>query len=133
MSVKDCFTFRITRNADLSVEEDEADDLMLAIEQELRKRRLGGSVVRMEIESGMNETMRTTLMSELRLNEEDVYDVDGFVGLADLMRFMSLPLRDPSWKPVVPNVWKAASSGEGEDVFSIIRRRDRLVHHHYQA
>ncbi len=136
MSVKDCFTFRITRNADLSVEEDEADDLMLAIEQELRKRRLGGSVVRMEIESGMNETMRTTLMSELRLNEEDVYDVDGFVGLADLMSFMSLPLsdlKDPSWKPVVPNVWKAASSGEGEDVFSIIRRRDRLVHHPYQA
>jgi len=136
MSVKACFTFRITRNADLAVEEDEADDLMLAIEQELRKRRLGGSVVRMELEAGMNETMRATLMSELILNEEDVYDVDGFVGLTDLMRFMSLPLsklKDDHWKPVVPGVWKAASSGEGEDVFSIIRRRDRLVHHPYQA
>ncbi len=136
MSVKACSTFRITRNADLAVEEDEADDLMLAIEQELRKRRLGGSVVRMEIESGMNETMRATLMSELALTEEDVYEVEGIVGLADLMSFMSLPLtdlKDESWKPVVPSVWKAANSGEGEDVFSIIRRRDRLVHHPYQA
>jgi len=136
MSVKSCFTFRITRNADLSVEEDEADDLMLAIEQELRKRRLGGSVVRMEIESGMNETMRATLMSELALTEEDIYDVEGFVGLADLMSFMALPLsdlKDNRWKPTVPSVWKSANSGEGEDVFSIIRRRDRLVHHPYQA
>ena len=136
MSVKSCSTFRITRNADLAVEEDEADDLMLAIEQELRKRRLGGSVVRMEIEPHMNETMRTTLMSELSLTEEDVYEVEGFLGLADLMSFMSLPLsdlKDERWKPVVPSVWKAANSGEGEDVFSIIRRRDRLVHHPYHA
>ncbi|MEM9947634.1 MAG: polyphosphate kinase 1 [Cyanobacteria bacterium P01_D01_bin.36] len=136
MSVKSCSTFRITRNADLSVEEDEADDLMLAIEQELRKRRLGGSVVRMEIESGMNEGMRTTLTNELALSEEDIYEVEGFVGLADLMSFMSLPLselKDTRWKPMVPSVWKAANSGEGEDVFDIIRRRDRLVHHPYQA
>ncbi|MEL6554226.1 MAG: polyphosphate kinase 1 [Cyanobacteria bacterium J06621_11] len=136
MTVKDCFTFRITRNADLSVEEDEADDLMLAIEQELRKRRLGGSVVRMEIDPGMNTTMRSTLMSELALDEEDVYEVEGLVGLADLMSFMSLPLedlKDRRWKPVIPAVWKSAISGEGEDVFSIIRRRDRLVHHPYHA
>ena len=136
MSVKDCFTFRITRNADLSVEEDEADDLMLAIEQELRKRRLGGSVVRMELEAGMNSTMRSTLMSELALEEEDVYEVEGLVGLSDLMSFMSLPLeelKDHRWKPVVPSAWKSATSGEGEDVFSIIRRRDRLVHHPYHA
>ncbi|MEO0768112.1 MAG: polyphosphate kinase 1 [Cyanobacteria bacterium J06649_4] len=136
MSIKDCFTFRITRNADLSVEEDEADDLMLAIEQELRKRRLGGSVVRMELEAGMNTAMRSTLMNELSLAEEDVYDVEGFIGLADLMSFMSLPLpelKDAKWSPVTPAPWKAANSGEGEDVFSLIRRRDRLVHHPYQA
>ncbi|MEL6352322.1 MAG: polyphosphate kinase 1 [Cyanobacteria bacterium J06627_28] len=136
MSVKDCFTFRITRNADLSVEEDEADDLMLAIEQELRKRRLGGSVVRMEIEAGMDAAMRSTLMNELNLKEEDVYDVEGFIGLADLMSFMGLPLpelKDAGWKPVTPATWKAAGSGEGEDVFALIRRRDRLVHHPYQA
>ena len=63
MQVNNCYTFRVTRNADLSVEEDEADDLMLAIEQELRKRRLGGSVVRMELEKGMPSAMRSTLIA----------------------------------------------------------------------
>ena len=136
MSVKDCYTFRITRNADLSVEEDEADDLMLAIEQELRKRRLGGSVVRMEIEKGMKGTMRATLLDQLSLSEKDVYDVEGLLGLTDLMSFMGLPineLKDDRWKPVTPAPWKLAAQGEGEDVFSLIKRRDRLVHHPYQA
>ncbi|MBE9062001.1 polyphosphate kinase 1 [cf. Phormidesmis sp. LEGE 11477] len=136
MSVKDCYTFRITRNADLSVEEDEADDLMLAIEQELRKRRLGGSVVRMEIEKGLNGPMRATLLDQLSLRENDVYDVEGLLGLTDLMSFMGLPLselKDDRWKPVTPAPWKLAAQREGEDVFSFIRRRDRLVHHPYQA
>ena len=136
MSIKDCYTFRITRNADLSVEEDEADDLMLAIEQELRKRRLGGSVVRMEIQKGMNSTMRATLLDQLSLSENDVYDIEGLLGLTDLMSFMALPvneLKDERWKPVTPASWKLAAQGEGEDVFSLIRRRDRLVHHPYQA
>ncbi|MEL6161331.1 MAG: polyphosphate kinase 1 [Cyanobacteria bacterium J06623_5] len=136
MSVKNCSVFRITRNADLYVEEDEADDLMLAIEQELRKRRLGGSVVRMESESGMNGAMRTTLMNELNLSERDVYDVEGLIGLTDMMSFMSLPLndlKDSSWKPVTPAHWKAVRQGDSDDVFSLIRRRDRLVHHPYQA
>ncbi len=136
MTVNNCYTFRITRNADLSVEEDEADDLMLAIEQELRKRRLGGSVVRMELEAGMPATMRATLMNELKIQEEDAYEVEGPMGLSDLMSLMSLPLaelKDPYWTPVTPASWKAASHAEGEDVFSLIRRRDRLVHHPYHA
>ena len=136
MSVKDCYAFRITRNADLSVEEDEADDLMLAIEQELRKRRLGGSVVRMELEVGMSMAMRTTLMNELKLQEEDLYEIEGPLGLTDLMSLMSLPvaeLKDPDWTPVTPSSWKATQHAEGESVFSMIRRRDRLVHHPYHA
>jgi polyphosphate kinase len=136
MTVNNCYTFRITRNADLSVEEDEADDLMLAIEQELRKRRLGGSAVRIEIETGMPLTMRATLMNELKIQEEDAYEVEGPMGLSDLMSLMSIPLselKDPYWTPVTPAVWKTASRSEGEDVFSLIRRRDRLVHHPYHA
>ncbi|MGC1310190.1 MAG: polyphosphate kinase 1 [Phormidesmis sp.] len=136
MTVKDCHAFRITRNADLSVEEDEADDLMLAIEQELRKRRLGGSVVRMEVAVGMSPTMHITLMNELKLQEEDVYEIEGPIGLSDLMSLMSLPLndlKDPHWTPVVPANWKVAAQSEGESVFSMIRRRDRLVHHPYHA
>ena len=136
MSVQDCYTFRITRNADLSVEEDEADDLMLAIEQELRKRRLGGSVVRMELEVGMPLAMRLTLMNELKIQEEDIYEIEGPIGLTDLMGLVSLPisdLKDPPWQPVTPASWKAIQHAEGEDVFSLIRRRDRLVHHPYHA
>ena len=136
MQVNSCYTFRITRNADLSVEEDEADDLMLAIEHELRKRRLGGSVVRMELEAGMSPTMRATLMNELIIQEEDVYEIEGPIGLSDLMSFMSLPLaklKDPRWTPVTPGSWKAVPHAEGESVFSLIRRRDRLVHHPYHA
>ncbi len=136
MSVKDCYAFRITRNADLSVEEDEADDLMLAIEQELRKRRLGGSVVRMELEVGMRPAMRATLMNELKIQEEDVYEIEGPLGLTDLMNLMAIPLAElkyPDWTPVTPASWKATQHAEGESVFSMIRRRDRLVHHPYQA
>ena len=135
MVVKDCYPFRITRNADLSVEEDEADDLMLAIEQELRKRRLGGSVVRLELEASMDPEMRATLMSELKIQEKDVYEIESPLGLADLMSFMSLPLpdlKDKPWKAVTPPSWKAAQA-EGGGIFAMIRRRDRLVHHPYDS
>ena len=135
MEVKDCYPFRITRNADLSVEEDEADDLMLAIEQELRKRRLGGSVVRLELESTMEPGMRATLMNELKIQEKDVYEIESPLGLTDLMSFMSLPLsnlKDKPWTAVTPPSWKAASQ-DGGDIFSMIRRRDRLVHHPYDS
>lgn len=136
MDVNDCHTFRITRNADLYVEEDEADDLMLAIEQELRKRRLGGSVVRMEIETGMTQAMRTTLMNELNIQDEDIYEIEGPIGLVDLMSLIGLPiaeLKDPRWTPVTPASWQTAQHAEGESIFSLIRRRDRLVHHPYQS
>ncbi|MEO1401035.1 MAG: polyphosphate kinase 1 [Cyanobacteria bacterium J06635_1] len=141
MMIDDCYTFRITRNADLAVEEDEADDLMLAIEQELRKRRLGGSVVRMEIQASTSPTVRSTLMQEMGLTEADVYDVEGLIGLGDLMSLMSIPLpelKDPKWSAVVPRSWHFAYPSDADsevtrDVFDLIRERDRLVHHPYYS
>ena len=136
MDIKSCSSFRITRNADLDLEEDEADDLMMAIEQELRKRRLGGSVVRMEMEAGMSPAMKATLMNQLKIQDEDVYEVEGPLGLVDLMSLMSLPLpelQDEPWKPVIPSSWRSAIHHDGGDIFSMIRRRDRLVHHPYQS
>lgn len=138
MVVEDYYAFRITRNADLSVEEDEADDLMLAIEQELRKRRLGGSVVRMEVESGASADVHATLMHELKLVDKDVYEVEGLLGLVDLMDLFSLPLpelKDAKWSPVVPRAWQSANQrdSDGEDIFSLIRRHDRFVHHPYES
>jgi polyphosphate kinase len=146
MVVQDYYTFRITRNADLEVEEDEADDLMLAIEQELRKRRKGGSAVRMEIEAHTPETVRATLMRELDLTDDDVYDIAGLVSLGDLMIFLRLALpdhKDPSWTPLVPSVFQRLTPPEVddptlemedmEDFFAVIRRQDQLVHHPYHA
>lgn len=143
MNIMECYAFRVTRNADLSVEEDEADDLLLAIEQELHKRRLGGSTVRLEIQASTPENLRSTIMRELDLAENDVYDLDGLLGLGDLMSFMglSLPeLKDESWSPVIPPRLHRLQdfninnpNGDGEDFFSIIRDKDLLVHHPYHS
>ncbi len=139
MNIQEYHPFRITRNADLEVEEDEADDLMLAIEQELRKRRVGGSAVRMEVQASMPESVKKMLMRELGLLERDVYEVDGLLGLADLMYFMQLPLpelKDPAWTPGIPPRLRRLSEAdldEGEDIFSVIRTADLMVHHPYQS
>jgi polyphosphate kinase len=142
--VQECHPFRVTRNADIAVEEDEADDLMLAIEQEIRKRRIGKSAVRLEIQSSMPENVKSRLMEELRLAQIHVYDVDGLLGLRDLMSFMSLPcpeLKDAPWTPVAPS-WLPRGQNlgdgngdrqEGEDIFSTIRNSDILLHHPYQS
>jgi polyphosphate kinase len=137
MNILEYHPFRITRNADLAVEEDEADDLLLAIEQELRKRRVGGSVVRMEIHITMPDTVREMLMREMRLESSDVYELDSPLGLGDLMSFMALPLpelKDPPWTPVVPYRLRTPSAEEEEeDLFSLICRSDLLVHHPYHS
>jgi len=155
MTIQEYYPFRITRNADLEIEEYEADDLLLAIEQELRKRRFG-SAVRMEIQASTPEPVRQTLMRELALGEADIYELEGLLGLNDLMALSSLPLtemKDPDWLPVVPPriqrleqsaVSNSALAGNGafslseargeeEDIFSVIRKGDLLVHHPYDS
>lgn len=146
MNIQEYHPFRITRDADLALEEDEADDLLLAIEQELRKRRIGGSPVRIEIQSQTPEPIRTRLLQDLDLAEEDVYEVDGLLGLRDLMSFLSLPLpelKDPPRQSVVPPRLQRLREPtldpdgleleEGKDFFSIIREKDLFVHHPYQS
>ncbi len=105
MNIQEYYPFRITRDTDLELEQDEADDLLLAIEQELRKRRIGGSAVRLEIQTSTPEEVREKLRGQLDLTEIDVYEVDDLLGLGDLMSFMALPLpelKDPVWHSVVP-------------------------------
>lgn len=139
MNIQECYPFRITRTSNLEVEEDEADDLLLAIEQELRKRRVGGSAVRMEIQASMPESVQEMLMEELGLKESDVYAVDGLLGLGDLMSFMALPLpelKDPLWTPTVPTRLRRLNDPDlekREDFFNIIRRGDLLLHHPYHS
>ncbi|MGC1395583.1 MAG: polyphosphate kinase 1 [Coleofasciculaceae cyanobacterium] len=137
MNIQEYYLFRVTRNADLAVEEDEADDLLLAIEQELRKQRLGGSVVRLEIQSTMPEAVRLMLTEEMEVKEPDVYEVEGLLGLKDLMSFLSLPLpelKDPVWTRKRPPRLQNALSDEGvEDIFAVIRQADLLLHHPYHS
>jgi polyphosphate kinase len=152
MDVKACHPFRITRNADFEIEEDEADDLLIAIEQELRKRRFG-FVVRMEVQTGMPSDLQQTLMSEMGLKDQDVYTVEGLICLNDLFAISSLPLpelKEKSWSPVIPAEWKKlapllsldengkisdrpSEEGGPSDIFSLIRAQDLLVHHPYES
>lgn len=142
MSILESYAFRVTRNADLSVEEDEADDLLLAIEKELQKRRIGGSSVRLEIEASVSPEIRSTIMRELALEENDVYDIDGLLSLGDLISFMSLPLpklKDKPWTSVLPArlSWlkdkEEQERVEGQSFFNVIRHGDLLVHHPYHS
>jgi polyphosphate kinase len=126
--------FRVTRDADFTVS-DEADDLLQAVQDELRRRRFG-EVVRLEVASGMNPKLREQLVGALRLEDREVYDVEGLVDLADLDAIADVPghsdLRWPSWSPVTqPRL--QGDDGDPVDMFAEIRRRDLLVHHPYDS
>jgi polyphosphate kinase len=148
LDVLEACPFRVTRDADFPVQEDEADDLLLAIQQEISKRYFKGFAVRLEINASASDCVRDTLMQGLDLTEPDVYDIDGLLGLNDLFFFLSMPLpdlKDKPWTPVVPprlkRVVEAAKGrdlleigpSEGEDLFSVIRQGDLLVHHPYES
>jgi polyphosphate kinase len=126
--------FRVTRDADFNVS-DEADDLLQAVQDELRRRRFG-EVVRLEVEAGMNPLLRSQLVAALRLEDREVYDIDGLLDLADLEAIADLPghaeLRFSPWTPVT----QPRLQGEDEepvDMFAEISRRDILVHHPYDS
>ena len=138
------YPIRVTRPADRDVEEEEADDLLLAIEQELQKRRMGGSVVRLEVTRNMAESVRSMLTREMGLTEQDIYTVDGLLGLHDLMSFLSLPLpqlKDKPWSPQVPPRLRSidtlssaqTTKDNGGDFLEQVRKGDLLVHHPYHA
>lgn len=146
MAIKGHNLFRITRDADFPVKEDEADDLLLAIEHEISKRRLQGFICRLEIEAAMPADLRQSLMQELKVTENEVYAIEGLLNLQDLFFFLSLPLpdlKDAPWNNVIPlrlqPVITLDDTGEntfGEhppDIFAAIRQGDILVHHPYES
>jgi polyphosphate kinase len=135
VEVVEAHMFRVTRDADFDVEEDEAGDLLSAIEQELRRRRFG-SAVRLEVEEQMPETMREFLLSGIGLGADDLYEVSGLLDLTSLWQIATLDipeLRDPPWTPVVPARLVPADEDEQLDVFAVIRQGDLLVHHPYES
>ncbi|MDP9020151.1 MAG: RNA degradosome polyphosphate kinase [Actinomycetota bacterium] len=134
MVVESHHPFRVTRNADLTLEEDEADDLLAAVEVELRRRRFGRAV-RLEVVEGIDEEMLALLTRELDLGRDDVYVSPGPLNLGGLWSVWSLPRPDLKDDPFT-SVTQARLSGpedERVDVFERIRRGDILVHHPYDS
>ncbi|MEA5448931.1 polyphosphate kinase 1 [Leptolyngbya sp. CCNP1308] len=146
MTIVSCHLFRITRDADFPVLEDEADDLLLAIEKEINKRRLEGFVCRVEVESAMPPDLKEGLMRELKVGSDRIYEIDGLLNLRDLFFFLSLPLpeiKDKPWTALVPPRFKPVIELDDEgnssfsehppNIFARLRDGDILVHHPYES
>jgi polyphosphate kinase len=133
------YPFRITRNTDLEIDPDEADDLLALIQEEVRNRRFA-EVVRLEVHPAMSDSLRQLLVAELNADQEsdgqpltldDVYEVDGVLDATDLLAIASLELpelRDPAFIPVVP-----AKLAGTRNIFEMIREGEVLVHHPYES
>jgi polyphosphate kinase len=133
MEVLDTGFFRVTRDADLEVS-DEADDLLQAVEAELRRRRFG-EVVRVEVDARMPIGLRDVLTQALELEPRQLYAVDGLLDLNDLWQVVNLrgfdELHDPPWSPVTQP--RLQGEDGNADVLGEMRRGDLLVHHPYDS
>jgi polyphosphate kinase len=136
MEVISVHPFRITRNADISRDEEVAEDLLAMISGELRERRFA-PVVRLEVAKEMPDYDRRLLMRELDLQPEDVYEVNGLLDLTDCNEIADLALtqfKDKPWEPIVPNrLLREGETKDTRDIFAIIRQGDLLVHHPYDS
>lgn len=123
--------FRITRNADLTIDEDETEDLLEAIEQELRKRKMG-EPSRLAVDASMSEFLQATLLDWLELDEPEIYRFDGPLDPTFFFRFHALEGYDHlRFEPLTPQQ-PLDFFGDG-DIFSAIERRDLLLHHPYES
>jgi len=135
MDVVAAHPFRITRDADLELEIDEAEDLLEQIESILRQRERSPEVVRLEVPRSMPRTVRDLLKEELGLDDTDVYVTKSPLGLSDLFQLGGLDRPDLRYEPFAgqtPHRLQPASAGR-TDIFSVIRQGDVLVHHPYDA
>ena len=134
MEIEEHDAFRVTRNADLTVEEEDADDLLVAVEMELRRRRFGRAV-RLEVVPGMSEETLELLMRELELGPTDVYTVEAPLDLAGLWALVDLDrpdLKDDAWlSQTQPRL--ATADDTPVDIFAVLRDRDVMVHHPYDS
>lgn len=135
MEVLQVHTFRVTRNEDLEVEEDDAENLLAALEKELLRRRFGPAV-RLEVEESIDENVLELLMSELAVREEEVFRLSGPLdlrGLNDIADLDREDLRYPAFVPSTHSFLAEVESSSPVDVFKAVRRRDVLLHHPYDS
>ena len=130
MNAGPCHRFRVTRDADIDIKEEEADDLLRQIQDELRLRKFG-TPVRLEISPDMPQDMIEYLSASLGLDADDVYVFDGPLHIQDLMDLFDVDrpdLKDSHFTPVVPDWYESYDS-----IFDAIKDRDRLLHHPYDS
>ena len=131
MQIESAHPFRVIRNADLMVGDEEADDLLAAVEMQLRQRRFGRAV-RVEVDAEMPVALRELLLRELQLGADDLYEVDHLLDLGSLSELYALnrpELKYPVWTPVLP---QGLGTDPG-DIFAALRTRDVLLHHPYDS
>jgi polyphosphate kinase len=133
MDILESHPFRVTRNTDLELEEEEAEDLLMAIEAELRRRRFG-AVVRLQVGRSMSPRMLELLQEELEVADLDTYTIGGLMGHGDLEQLVNLDLPRLKWRPWAPVPHPRFGDHEDErDLFAEIRSGDILVHHPYES
>jgi polyphosphate kinase len=134
MDIEGHFPFRVTRNADLTLEDEDAEDLLIAVEFELRRRRFGRAV-RLEVDESMTDEIRELLERELDVDSDDVYQHEGPIDLGGLWSVHGVDrpeLRDPVWVPITQSRL-ASDDDEQVNFFRELRKGDVLVHHPYSS
>ncbi|MEM6928200.1 MAG: polyphosphate kinase, partial [Myxococcota bacterium] len=121
--------FRVTRDADLEIREDEAEDLMSTLQEELRKRRFG-KAVRLEVEEGTPELLIDALQQGLALKDDDVVAMPDPLAVPRLSQLLSLDLPELKYRPYTP---RPVPQLEGGNLYDVIRQRDVLVHHPFES
>jgi polyphosphate kinase len=135
MDIEGHFPFRVTRNADLTLEDEDAEDLLAAVEFELRRRRFGRAV-RLEVDTSMTDEIRELLERELDVDDEDVYEHSGPIDLGGLWSVHGVDrpeLKDPVWVPITQARLASADDDEHVNFFRELRKGDVLVHHPYSS
>ena len=132
MEVVESSPFRVTRDADLTIQEAEADDLLETIERFVRRRRFG-SVIRVTTDATMPEHTREILKENLELEDHDLYIVDSPLGLGSLLSAGQIDAPELKFPPLVQAVPAPLNDAEGVDIFAAIRQRDILLHHPYDS
>src|SRR5215831_10086697 len=129
MEILETYPFRVTRDAEVAIQELESDDLLDSVEEAMRQRRFT-SVVRLQVDANVSERI---LESNLPIDKQDVYRINGSIGLGRLIELYALDRPDLKDKPLVPSIPPCLGGNAEENIFSVIRREDLLLHHPYES
>ena len=132
MEILEAYPFRVTRDAEVAIQELESDDLLESVEEAVKQRRFS-SVVRLQVDTNVSEKVLEILASNLPIDKQDVYRIRGSIGLGRLIELHALDRPDLKDKPFLPSIPSNLAADSDGDVFSAIRREDLLLHHPYES